>query len=278
MQVALTGGTGFIGRRLVERLRQAGHAPLLLRRGDFDALERDKPGAVVHLAGEPIAQRWTAAAKVRIRDSRVAGTRRLVEAMSTLSPRPRTLVCASAIGYYGNRGEEVLTESSAPGDGFLPATCREWEAQAEIAESLGMRVVRLRTGIVLGRGGGALEKMLPPFRMCAGGRLGSGRQWMSWIHIDDLTGLILHALEHPLTGPLNGVAPNPVTNAEFTCLLGRALRRPAVLPAPAFGLRFILGEMAQILLDSTRVLPKAAEAGGYRFTYPTLDAALAHLI
>jgi uncharacterized protein (TIGR01777 family) len=233
---------------------------------------------VIHLAGEPVAQRWTAEARQRIRESRVTGTRKLVEAMATLSRRPEALICASAIGYYGSRGDEILTESSAPGSGFLPEVCIAWEREAQAAEAFGMRVVRVRIGIVLDAGGGALQRMLPPFRMGAGGRLGSGRQWMSWIHLEDLAGLFHLAVESQVQGPLNGVAPYPVTNSDFTRELARALRRPAVFPVPGFALRLLFGEMADLLLGSQRVAPGAAEAAGFRFRFPQLAPALASLL
>jgi len=186
--------------------------------------------AIVHLAGEPVAQRWTAEAKKKILESRVQGTRRLVQALSTQSRRPAALVCASAIGIYGSRGDQILTESSASADDYLAEVCKEWEKQAVLAESLGIRVARIRIGVVLGRGGGALEKMLPPFKAFVGGKIGSGKQWMSWIHVDDLVGIICHALTNPMSGVFNGTAPNPVTNADFTAKLAAALGRPALFP------------------------------------------------
>lgn len=285
MNVTISGASGLIGRRLAKQLETAGHAVSALSRSGgryrWDPMREEPPAAaletadaVVHLAGEPVAQRWTAAAKRKIRDSRVTGTRHLVQALSTLSRRPGVLVCASAIGIYGSRGDETLTESSQPGSGFLPEVCVEWEQQAELAEALGIRVVRVRIGIVLAAEGGALAKMLPPFKMFVGGRIGSGRQWMSWIHIEDLARLLAHCLTAPVSGPVNGTAPQPVTNAEFTRSLARVLRRPALLPVPAFALKAIFGEMAEILLASQRVLPKAAEASGFRFEHPELGGAL----
>jgi len=293
MNITITGATGFIGRRLAESLVADRHqVNVLTRRTDaklspavwisaWDPLAREVPPeslrdaeAIVHLAGEPVAQRWTPAAKAAIRESRVHSTRRLVEALSTRSKRPAVLVTASAIGIYGSRGDEVLTESSPVAAGFLADVCVEWEKQAELAEALGIRVVRLRTGIVLGRGGGALARMLPPFRAGVGGRLGSGRQWMSWIHIDDLVGLIRHAIDRPLSGVVNATAPNPVTNAEFTSKLAATLRRPAFFPVPAFAVRMLFGEMSEIVLASQRALPKAASAAGYAFKYPELGPAL----
>jgi hypothetical protein len=274
MRVAITGGTGFIGRRLAESLAAGGYS--------VNAVGRERePGeadAIVNLGGEPIAQRWTREAKKKIRESRIMGTRRLVQALSQLEKRPGVLVSASAIGYYGNRGDEILTEASAPASGFLAELCKEWEREAEAAEPLGIRVVRLRIGVVLGAGG-ALARMLPPFKMGVGGRLGSGKQWMSWIHIDDVAGLIRFALEQPLLqGPVNATAPNPVTNAEFTGILARALGRPAFMPVPAVALKTLFGEMSSVLLDSQRVLPRAAESAGYSFKFPELAGALNQIL
>jgi uncharacterized protein (TIGR01777 family) len=255
-----------------------------LSRAAWDVLAGEPPAesltgadAVVHLAGCPVAQRWTPWAKKEIRNSRVKGTHHLVTALSTLKQRPMVLVCASAIGIYGDRGDEVLTEASPVAAGFLAEVCRAWESEADLAESLGVRVVKLRIGIALGRKGGALEKMLPPFRAFMGGRLGPGSQWMSWIHIDDIVGLIRHALACPLSGVVNATAPSPVRNGEFARTLGAALHRPAIFPVPAAALKIMLGEMASVLLASQRVLPKAAEAGGYRFSFPELAGALRNL-
>ncbi|MBI2679619.1 MAG: TIGR01777 family protein [Candidatus Solibacter usitatus] len=285
MNVTVTGASGFIGRRLVAALTKDAHTVRALRRADWDTLAGEPPpdalenaDAVVHLAGEPVAQRWTAEAKRKIAASRLEGTRNLVTALSTLSRRPAVLVCASAIGIYGNRGDEVLTEASSAGTGFLADVCRDWEKQASLAEALGIRVVNLRTGIVLGADGGALAKMLPPFKAFVGGRLGSGKQWMSWIHVDDLVALIIHAIRKPVSGAVNGTAPNPVTNTAFTRELAGALGRPALFPAPAFALKLMLGEMSEILLGSQRVLPKAAEGTGFRFAFPELAPALRNIL
>jgi len=277
MIVALTGASGFIGRALAERLRAAGHEvrPVKLR----EAEPVPACDAVVHLAGEPVLQRWTALAMERIRASRVDGTRRVVAGIAKLSPPPRVLLNASAIGICGSRGDEPLTESSPRGAGFLAEVCAAWEREADAAAASGTRVVKLRTGIVLGRGGGALARMLPAFRFGAGGRLGSGRQWMSWIHLDDMLGLIEFALgDAGLAGPANATAPSPVTNAQFTAQLAGALHRPAIVPVPAFALKLLLGETASVLLDSQRVLPLAALDRGYRFRYPELGPALADLL
>jgi len=285
MNVTITGATGFIGRRLAEVLQQNGHQVRPLSRTEWNVTAAEPPAqslvkadAIVHLAGEPVAQRWTLEAKRKILDSRVRGTHNIVTALSTLSRRPQVMVCASAIGIYGERGDELLTESSPAGSGFLADVCKEWEQQADLAASLGMRVVKLRTGIVLGKNGGALQKMLPPFRAFVGGKIGSGRQWMSWIHLDDLVGVIRHAIEHPLNGVVNGTAPNPATNSQFTGELAVALRRPALFPVPAFALKAMFGEMSEMLLSSQRVLPKAAESSGYRFQFPQLGEALRDLL
>lgn len=297
MKTLLTGATGLIGRELVARL---GGAVVLSR--DPERARRTLPGveahawapeagpppaeafqgveAVFNLAGEPVGEgRWTAERKRRIRDSRVLGTRNLVAGLATLERRPRVLVSASAVGYYGDRGDEILDETSPPGRGFLADVCAEWEREAMAAERLGVRVVCVRTGIVLARGGGALAKMLTPFRMGVGGRLGDGRQWMPWIHVDDEVGLLLHARNDArIQGALNAVGPRPVTNAELTRELGRALHRPALLPVPKTALRLAFGEMSEILTASQRVLPKEAERTGYAFEHPELAGALAALL
>ena len=278
MNITISGASGFIGRHLLKSLAEAGHSLRALSRHAPPAESLREADVVIHLAGEPLAQRWTAEAKQRIRESRVTGTRHLVEALATFPRRPQALICASAIGYYGSRGDEVLTESSAPGSGFLPELCVAWEREAQAAEAFGLRVVRMRTGLVLHAHGGALVRMLPPFRMGVGGRLGSGRQWMSWIHLEDLAALFQLAVENPVRGPLNGVAPNPVTNSDFTRELARALRRPAVFPVPEFALRLRFGEMADVLLASQRVAPRAAQAAGFRFRFPQLAPALADLL
>lgn len=274
VNVAITGASGLIGTRLLDRLPAFGHTARAIPRGAA-VPECD---AIVHLAGDPVAQRWTDAAKNRIYDSRVEGTRQLVTGLSQLSHLPSVLVCASAVGIYGSRGDEILTENSPAGSGFLPRVAMDWEASARTAEPLGIRVISLRLGVVLGRGG-ALAKLLPPFRLGAGGRLGSGRQWMSWIHIDDVVSLILSAMENAsLRGPVNATAPEPVTNADFTRILGSAVHRPAIFPVPALALRLALGEMSQVLLDSQRVLPAAAQAAGFTFQFPQLRSALENLL
>jgi uncharacterized protein (TIGR01777 family) len=201
-----------------------------------------------------------------------------VQAIEKLQNRPEALICASAIGYYGSRGDEVLNESSAPASSYLAEVCQAWEQEAQAAEALGVRVVRVRIGVVLDSRGGALQRMLPPFRMGVGGKLGSGRQWMSWIHLEDLAAMFQFALDHPVRGAFNGVAPYPVSNSEFTRTLSQALRRPAIFPVPAFALKLLFGEMSEILLGSQRVAPAAAEAAAFRFRYPQLAPALADLL
>jgi len=296
-RVLITGATGLIGSKLVAELPRAvvlSRDAVSARRklgvqeayawspeaGPPPAAALESLEAVVHLAGDPVAEgRWTAKKKRRIRDSRVLGTRNLVAALASARDRPRVLVCASAVGFYGDRGDELLDETSAAGRGFLPEVCQAWEREAEAARSLDMRVVRLRIGVVLAREGGALAKVLPVFRLGAGGRLGSGKQWMPWIHVDDLVHLFLHAIGHEqVDGPMNATAPAPVTNADFTRALGRVLHRPALLPIPALALRLLLGEMSEVLTASQRVLPKVAEHTGYAFRHAELDHALAALV
>jgi uncharacterized protein (TIGR01777 family) len=310
MKIAITGATGFIGRALCLALVRDGHSVVAMTRDPERARERlsqahAAPNAesyvlqiffgsqvqvvdwrnesaampevdgVIHLAGESVAGRWSEEKKRRIRESRVEGTRRLVEAIRRADPRPRVLVSTSAVGYYGDRGEEELTEASAPGDDFLAGVCREWEEEAQRAEALGVRVARLRLGVVLARDGGALGAMLPAFRLGLGGPLGDGRQWFPWIHRADVVGLYRLALENEAaSGPILAVAPETVRQAEFARSLAVVLRRPAVLPAPAFALRLLLGEFAGRLLDSQRVVPARAQTLGYSFRYPRLVPAL----
>ncbi len=233
--------------------------------------------AVFHLAGEPVAEgRWTEAKKQRIRDSRVLGTRNLVASMAAILPRPRVLVCASAIGFYGDRADTLLDESAEPGTGFLSEVCRAWEAEALEAEKLGVRVVLARLGLVLAARGGALERMLLPFRLGLGGKLGNGQQWMSWVHEQDVVGLLLHAAQRKdLRGPMNVVSPAPVTNETFTRELGRVLARPTVMKAPRLALRLAMGEVSDALLESQRVMPRVAQESGYSFVHSELGGALA---
>jgi len=298
MRVAVSGSTGLVGSEVVASLSAAGHEVVRLVRRvpapgekavrwdpekrEIDAAGLEGLDAVVHLAGENVGSgRWTAARKAAIRDSRVDGTRLLCEALAGLARPPKTLVCASAIGIYGDRGEELLTEESPPGTGFLSEVCREWEAASAPAVRQGIRVVALRTGVVLSPKGGALSRMLPPFRAGLGGVIGSGRQYVGWIALDDLPEIVLHALRREdLRGPVNAVAPRPVTNREFTGALGKALSRPTPLPVPAFALRLAVGrEMADaLLLASARVVPRRLEETGYPFRFPELGAALRHLL
>jgi uncharacterized protein (TIGR01777 family) len=276
MNIAVTGASGFIGRRAVELLQARGHTtrPISLRSAPSPLTGCD---AVVHLAGEPVAQRWTVSAKQRILDSRVEGTRALLSAMR--EHPPNVLVSASAVGYYGSCGDQILTEQSPPSSDFLGQVAAAWEHEALEAEKLGVRVVRLRIGVVLGPGGGALRKMLLPFRMGVGGRLGPGTQWMSWIHLEDLCGMILFALgESTLRGVLNATSPHPVTNSEFTRALARGVHRPAMIPVPAFALRLLLGEMSEVLLGSQRAVPEAALRAGFEFRYPEIGAALFQIL
>jgi hypothetical protein len=297
MKILISGATGLIGSALVPLLTTGGHQVTRLVRsqpnpgtaeilwhpeaGIVDTQRLEGLDAVVHLAGENIAGgRWTAQQKAKIRDSRVRGTQVLCEALAQLAHPPTVLVCASAVGYYGHRGEEVLREESTPGKGFLAEVCRAWEAATAAAEQKGIRVVHLRFGMVLSTNGGALAKMLLPFRWGLGGPLGSGRQYWSWMALDDAIGALHHALvTDTLQGPVNAVAPHPVTNYEFTKVLGRVLKRPTLFPVPAFAARLVFGEMANdLLLASTRVEPTRLLATGYVFRYPELADALRHLL
>jgi hypothetical protein len=298
MRILVSGSTGLVGSALIPFLAKGGHGAVRLVRQDaaagggpaarwdpgagrIDAAALEGLDAVVHLAGESVASgRWTAAKKERIRRSRVEGTRLLSRTLAGLSRPPRVLACASAIGYYGSRGDEILKEESAPGDDFLAGVCREWEAATEPAAGKGIRVVNLRFGVILSPAGGALAKMLPPFRLGAGGILGDGRQFVSWVAIDDVLGAIQHVLATgSVRGPVNVVSPRPVTNRELTKTLGRVLGRPTILPMPAFAARAVFGEMADaLLLASQRVEPKHLVASGYRFRHPDLEGALRHLL
>jgi uncharacterized protein len=277
MKIAVTGASGFVGRRVCERLQTEGHTITRISlRGEVDTAALSGAGAVVHLAGEPVAQRWTADTRRRILESRREGTRKLVAALKA-SP-PNCLVSASAIGYYGERGDEVLTETSRPGTGFLCEVAQAWEEEALKAADFGVRVTRLRIGVVLGDGG-ALAKMLPPFKLGVGGPLGSGKQWTSWIHLEDLVSLISYVIaEKTLRGVLNATAPHPVTNAEFARALAECLHRPAILPVPAFVLRMMLGEMAEVVLASQRVIPEATIASGFVYGFPDVLGALFEIL
>lgn len=312
MRFLITGATGFLGRHLWTALRSRGHEGIILAR-DPEKATKVLPSArvlewngviglppqaafdgvdvVVNLIGESVARRWNDERKRRFRDTRVLPTRALVERMSSLPTRPRCLISIAGTGFYGDRGDEILTETSSGGSGFLAKLSQEWEAAAAAAESLGVRTVVLRLGVVLGRDGGILPGIVTPFRFGVGGKLGNGRQYFPWIHLSDAIGLLIHLAEapsgsgsdnrdvSPVNGPVNGVAPEPVTNAEFTAALGRALGRPAALGVPAFALKLALGEMAQeLLLASQRVSPVRALAAGYLFKFPLLQPALADLL
>ena len=287
MDILITGGTGFIGRRLCAQLLAQGHRLYVLTRspgkpappgvhylGRLDDL--GPVDAVVNLAGEPLTEgRWNAARKQAFLDSRLGTTGALLAWMRTLPTPPQVLVSGSAIGYYGPRDATALDENAAPGEDFAAHLCRQWEAEAFAAEAIGVRTCVLRTGIVLDRDGGALARMLPPFRLGLGGPMGDGEQWMSWIHRDDLVGMILWLLAEPTArGAYNGTAPGALSNRAFATTLGEVLRRPARLPTPAFALKLAFGEMAGLLLTGQNVVPARAVQGGYRFQYPTLKDAL----
>jgi uncharacterized protein (TIGR01777 family) len=297
MRVLITGATGFIGRRLCQVLAADGHELVALSRNPpkaqselllltaaypWDPLAGPAPkaafegvDAVVHLAGESVAGRWTKKKMRGIRDSREIGTRNLVDSIAAADARPQVLVSASAIGFYGDRGDEELTEESGPGDDFLADVCRSWEREALKVEELGVRLVRLRIGVVVGAGGGALEAMLPPFKMGVGGPMGSGRQWWSWVHRDDLVAMIRRALtDDGLASVYNATSPEPMSQMEFGNVLGKVLRRPAFMPTPAFALKLLLGGFSTELLSSKRVLPAGLQEAGFEFRYADLEAAL----
>jgi uncharacterized protein (TIGR01777 family) len=297
MKCIVSGGTGFIGRRVVDRLLQNSHyvgvwsrKPGLDRRTavathTWDPLEGDPPpeslngmDCVIHLAGENVAQRWTPEVKRRIRDSRVLGTQRIVDTIGRVRHKPRIFICASAIGIYGDRGDEILTEASVPGTGFLADTCRAWEAEADRASRYGIRVVKIRIGFVLGKAGGALQKMVPAFRAFVGGKLGSGKQWMPWVHLDDIAEIFGHAVENEISGVWNATAPNPVRNSEFTKELAGALGRPALFPVPPLALKLAFGEFAQHMLDSARVIPENLTRAGFQFRHTDVRQALADIL
>lgn len=296
MKILVSGSHGLVGTALVKSFEAAGHKVFsLVRYAPHTKTEIEwSPDrysialariegfdAVVSLAGESIAEgRWTDEKKQRIRDSRVKGTKLLGDALANLTAPPKTFICASAIGYYGNRGDEILNEASAPGSDFLSQVCVEWERATALATEKGIRVVNARFGIILDKNGGALKKMLPPFRMGVGGKIGNGKQWMSWIALADVIGGLSFALvNESLRGPSNFVAPNPVTNAEFTKTLGRVLSRPTLFPIPAFGIRLLFGEMGEtLLLGSLRVEPQQLKSHGYQFQYSQLEQALRDIL
>jgi uncharacterized protein len=293
-RILVSGVSGPIGTALLPTLKTRGYDVTRLVRGaatgedqiPWDLARPISPemvsgfDAVIHLAGESIVGRWTKTKKIKIRSSRVAGTTSLAEALAGAKDKPQVFVCSSAIGYYGDRGSEVLTEQSKPGIGFLPDVCREWEAATQAAIHAGIRTVQIRTGVVLSPKGGALGKMLPPFKMGVGGTIGDGRQWMSWIDLQDMVGAIHHILKSDLLqGPVNLVAPKPVTNAEFTKTLGRVLSRPTVLPLPAFAVKLAFGEMGEtVLLGSQRVEPSRLVMSGYPFRFSNLQASLENIL
>ncbi len=287
MRLGITGASGFIGRRAAQLAAARGWDVVPFSRqprnekarhlvpgepADVDGLD-----AVLHLAGEPVVGRWTPEKRRRIMDSRVLGTRSIVEGFARATRPPRVLISASGIGYYGDTGDREVDENSPAGAGFLAEVCRAWEGEAMKVRDA--RVVILRIGLVLGREGGTMKRILPVFRAGLGGRLGSGRQWMSCIHIDDIAGLALWVVENEgIRGPINGVMPQPVTNAAFTRALAQAVHRPAILPAPAFILRAVLGDMSSLLLDSSRVRPAVAEKYGYRYEFADVDDALDEVV
>jgi uncharacterized protein (TIGR01777 family) len=296
MNVAVVGASGLVGSALVPFLSSGGHEVRRIgrrqaagspdvfgwdyRKGHIQAGALDGVDTVVHLAGENIGSRWTAAKKKAIRSSRVDATRFLCEQLAAMERPPATLVCASAVGYYGDRGEEVLTEGSARGTGMLAELCEEWEEAAEAARARGIRVVHIRFGIVLSPRGGPLARMLAPFQLGLGGNLGTGQQYTSWIAIDDAVGVLHRAImDESMQGPVNAVSPQPLTNAAFTKTLGRVLGRPTIVPAPAFALRGLFGQMADdVLLASTRAMPEKLQQNGYTFQQPDLEGALRHLL
>lgn len=295
MNILVTGATGLVGSVLVPHLEAQGHRIRKLVRTEpaadneffwdpeetLDMSSLKDLDSVIHLAGESISEgRWTAEKKARIRESRVKGTKLLAGSLAELSHPPKTLICASAMGYYGDRGAEILTEGASPGTGFLPEVCQQWEAAAEPAKEKGIRVVYLRFGLILSSKGGALKKMLPPFKMGVGGKVGSGDQYYSWIAIDDVSGVIDHVLKNEsVEGPTNIVSPNPITNLEFTKAIGRVLHRPTLFAIPSTAARLAFGEMADaLLLSSTRVHPEKLLATNYVFRYPELEGALHHVI
>lgn len=293
-RILISGASGLIGKALTAALENRGGQVFRLVRREprdahelcWDPMQAIPPqlisgfDAVIHLSGETVAGRWSESKKRRVRNSRVVSTRNLATALAKAEKPPQTFLCASAIGYYGGRGEEVLTEDSPHGEGFLAEVSRVWEEATQPALQRGIRVVNLRIGVVLSRDGGALKQMLLPFHLGLGGRIGSGRQWFSWIHIDDLVTAVLHILDTAgLTGPINMVSPNPVTNAEFTKALAKAVRRPAILPVPAFVLRLGFGEFAEEgLLSSARVSPRKLLDSGFHFNNPDLRGAFRHLL
>ena len=295
MNVTITGATGLIGTKLVQALKERGDTVTVLSRSPEKAAQalgveavawnpNEGPAptgaitgrdAVVHLAGEPVAQRWNDKVKTAIMESRETGTRNLVAGIAASDPKPKVLVSSSAVGYYGKHGDEKLPESTPAGDDFLAKVCVAWEREADAAEALGLRVVKIRTGVVLDAGGGALKTMLPPFKLGVGGPVAGGKQYMPWIHVDDIVGLYLKALDdESWSGAYNGSAPEPVTNKTFSKALGKALHRPAVSPVPAFAIKLLYGDMAEIVVEGQRAVPERVLGGGYTFRQGDLQPAL----
>jgi len=293
MRVAISGASGFIGSAVVRRLEASGHQVSRMVRGTprpgeihwipagaLDSQPLEGFDAVVHLAAESISGRWTRTKKAKILNTRVQGTLTIAATLARLQQKPKVLVSASAIGYYGQRGDEVLDEGSTSGSDFLAEVARQWEAATDAAARAGIRVVLLRFGVVLGPGGGALKQMLTPFRMGVGGRIGSGRQWMSWVALDDAAGAVEYAIiSQGLRGPVNVVAPGAVQNSEFTKTLGEVLHRPTIFPMPEFAVKLAFGEMGEsLLLGSQRVVPKSLQSAGYKFQFPELKGALESIV
>lgn len=297
MRILVTGATGLVGSALVPALEENGHEVFTVSRrapgsdhevqwdpyegfSDAEAKKLERMDAVVHLAGESIAEYWSEEKKARLRESRVKGTETLITALAGLESKPKIVISASAVGYYGSRGDEELTEDSGPGEGFLPDICLDWEAEAMKAEEFGARVVLPRIGIVLAKEGGALAKMLTPFSFGLGGTVGEGDQWMSWIALSDLVRLIQFLINNDrMSGPVNATAPEPVTNQEFTKALGKVLNRPTFIPVPGFGVKLLFGEMGErLLLEGCKVLPKKISDGGFKFSFPEVEAALKDIL
>jgi len=277
MRVTITGASGLIGSKLVTALRERGDevTTVSLRHGPPDQADLAGRDAIVHLAGENVAQRWSDDARRRIRESRELGTRQLINAIAQADPKPRALISSSAVGYYGPHGDELLDEQTPPGHDFLAEVCVIWEREAEKAAELGLRVVKVRTGVVLDADGGALSKMLLPFKLGGGGPVAGGRQYMPWIHVDDVVGIYLRAIDDPAwDGAVNATAPDPVTNRTFSKALGKALHRPAVAPIPGAAIRLLYGDMAEIVTKGQRVIPKRTVELGYTYQHADLDEAL----
>jgi len=277
MRVTITGASGLIGSKLVTALRERGDevTTVSLRHGPPDPADLAGRDAIVHLAGENVAQRWSDDARRRIRESRELGTRQLINAIAQADPKPRALISSSAVGYYGPHGDELLDEQTPPGHDFLAEVCVIWEREAEKAAELGLRVVKVRTGVVLDADGGALSKMLLPFKLGGGGPVAGGRQYMPWIHVDDVVGIYLRAIDDPAwDGAVNATAPDPVTNRTFSKALGKALHRPAVAPIPGAAIRLLYGDMAEIVTKGQRVIPKRTVELGYTYQHADLDEAL----